>query len=97
MDFGSLIGGGMGGQLMNGTQANTAMRGAAGGGAGMMLDAAQLAFDLVGYSLANKNYQNTTFNPDDLVIEETARDSRAYLVSGATVVLLFVVIYILWK
>lgn len=46
---------------------------------------------------ANKYVQNNRFKSDDVVIEETARDNRALVVSGATVLLFVVAIIILWK
>lgn len=73
---------------MNGTTANQQQA------AGTVANMVSGIFALIG---ANKHANHYRFKADDVVIEETARDNRAMITSGATLLLFLVVLYILWK
>lgn len=72
----------------------------AAGGANPMTQAvssvANMAIAIFGAVGANKYVTSSRFKPDDVVIVETARDSRAYIALGASIVLLIVVLILIY-
>lgn len=72
---------------MTGEQANA--QGAAVNG---VVDMGVTIFSAIG---GNAYVQNRRFKHDDIVVQETARDNRAFIAAGATALLLLAVVLIL--
>ena len=75
------------GPWMNGDQANSQL--AVGR---QMFQVAATVFALVG---SNRYVENSYFKPDEVVVEETARDNKALISAGAAILLLILVLIVL--
>jgi hypothetical protein len=75
---------------MSGNDANA--QSGQGAGANAVINMATAIFGQIG---ANRYAQNTYFKPSDVVVPETARDNRALIAAGGTVILALIVLILM--